>query len=122
MAKRQRPCTQIFCCAPKFLIWVHAVHLIYFPNFEHWTVCYEVTNLTNERPIGLLPDIDSNSNVLTPNSMLLGRATASNPNVWAPEFLSLKDRCGVVGNVVELFWKYWIQLFAPSLVYQKMAQ
>lgn len=83
------------------------------------TVCYEVANLINERPIGLLPDIDSNINVLTPNCMLLGRATASNPNVWAPEFLSLKDKCGVVGNIVEQFWKYWVQLFAPSLVYQK---
>ena len=86
---------------------------------EFMTVCYEVANLINERPIGLLPDIDSNINVLTPNCMLLGRATASNPNVWAPEFLSLKDKCGVVGNIVEQFWKYWVQLFAPSLVYQK---
>ena len=39
-------------------------------------------NLLNERPIGSLPSADADLNVLTPNSLLLGRATSKNPGVW----------------------------------------
>ena len=41
---------------------------------EFLTVCYEAANLLNERPIGTLPGVDSNLNILTPNTLLLGRA------------------------------------------------
>ena len=33
--------------------------------------------------------------------------------------LGIQNRCGLVGEVIAQFWKYWIQYFAPSLVYQK---
>lgn len=46
---------------------------------EFLTVCCEVSNLLNARPIGVKPSVDPTINVLTPNSLLLGRATASNP-------------------------------------------
>ncbi|CAB4011964.1 RNA-directed DNA polymerase from transposon X-element [Paramuricea clavata] len=51
---------------------------------EFMTVCSEATNLLNERPIGTLPSADSELNILTPNSLLLGRATAKNPGGWQP--------------------------------------
>ena len=86
---------------------------------EFMTTCYEIANIVNERPLGLQPSIDANINILTPNCLLMGRATASNPNVWVPEYLSIQNRCGLVGEVIAQFWKYWIQYFAPSLVYQK---
>ena len=47
---------------------------------EFLTVCAEAANLLNERPIGALPSADSELNVLTPNSLLLGRSTAKNPS------------------------------------------
>ena len=87
---------------------------------EFITVCSEVANLVNERPLGVLPDLDSNINVLTPNCLLLGRATASNPNVWnSEEPCTLKGRGELVTTIVEQFWVHWVQLFAPSLVYRK---
>ena len=46
---------------------------------EFLTVCSEVSNLLNERPIGVKPSKDSIINVLTPNSLLVGRATFIQP-------------------------------------------
>ena len=55
---------------------------------EFLTVCCEVSNLLNERPIGVKPSVDSTINVLTPNSLLLGQATASNPLGCQPYIIS----------------------------------
>ena len=85
------------------------------PEFQ--TVCSEVANLVNERPLGLLPDLDSDINVLTPNCLLLGRASSSNPNNWLPNH-SLKTRGNLVSSIENQFWIHWMELFAPSLVYR----
>ena len=85
---------------------------------EFLTVCTEAANLINERPIGLLPNLDSEINVLTPNCLLLGRATASNPSGWQPGNVSLKTRYHLVTAIGNQFWKHWIEFFAPTLVYR----
>ena len=85
---------------------------------EFLTVCTEAANTINERPIGLLPSLDSSINVLTPNCLLLGRATSSNPGNWQPGDPSFKTRYHLVTSLSDEFWKHWIQLFAPSLTYQ----
>ena len=85
---------------------------------EFMTVCREVSNLVNERPLGLLPSLDSEINVLTPNCLLLGRATSKNPCGWQPGSPSLKTRYQLVNAIGDQFWKHWVQLFAPSLVYR----
>ena len=85
---------------------------------EFLTILTEAANTINERPIGLLPSLDSTINVLTPNCLLLGRATSSNPGSWQPGNTSIKTRYHLVTSVGEDFWKYWLQLFAPSLLYQ----
>ena len=46
---------------------------------EFITVLTEAANTINERPIGMLPSIDSELNVLTSNCLLMGRASAKNP-------------------------------------------
>lgn len=64
----------------------HAIHFslsnqrLSVPEFL--TVCSEVSNLLNERPIGTKPSTNSTINILTPNRLLLERATASNPLGW----------------------------------------
>ena len=85
---------------------------------EFLTVCTEAANLINERPIGLLPSLDSQINVLTPNCLLLGRATSANPGGWQPQSSSMKTRYDLVSHIGTQFWKHWIEYFAPTLVYQ----
>ena len=85
---------------------------------EFLTVCFEVSNLLNERPIRVKPSMDSTINVLMPNSLLLGRAVASNPLGWQPFETSIATRYHLVQSVVEDFWKRWTELYAPALVVQ----
>ena len=85
---------------------------------EFMTVCKEAANLVNERPLGLQPSLDSDINVLTPNCLLLGRATSKNPCGWQPGSPSLKTRYQLVNSISDQFWRHWVQLFAPSLVYR----
>ncbi|CAB4001319.1 Hypothetical predicted protein [Paramuricea clavata] len=80
------------------------------------TVCSEATNLLNERPIGTLPTADSELNILTPNSVLLGRATAKNPGGWQPNGNNSGKHYHVVQIVTDEFWKKWTELYAPALV------
>jgi hypothetical protein len=86
---------------------------------EFMTVCSEATNLLNERPIGTLPSADSELNILTPNSLLLGRATAKNPGGWQPNSNNPGKRYHAVQIVTDEFWKKWTELYAPALVIRR---
>ena len=78
-------------------------------------MCTEAANLLNERPIGTLPSSESDLNVLTPNSLLLGRSTAKNPCKWQP-FTYSKH---LVQAAVQDFWEKWVQLYAPILIVRR---
>lgn len=86
---------------------------------EFMTLCAEVSNTLNERPIGLLPGDDSDISVLTPNSLLLGRSTAKNPGGWQHLSASLSNRCHLVQQISDLFWAKWVELCAPFLIVQR---
>jgi hypothetical protein len=83
---------------------------------EFLTLCSEVANLVNERPIGTLPSSDSEINCITPNSLLLGRSVAKNPGDWQEFFPSPEKLFHVVQSVVSEFWRNWVELCAPCLV------
>ena len=59
--------------------------------------------------------------MLTPNSLLLGRATSKNPGVWQPytRGQNPKNRYHFVQSTIDDFWEKWIQLYAPTLVIQR---
>ena len=101
----------------------HAIHFSVsnqrLPVPEFLTVCCEVSNLLNEHPIGVKPRVDSTINVVTPNSLLLGQATASNPLGWQPYETNIATRYHLVQSVVEVFWTRWTELCAPALVVQR---
>ena len=78
------------------------------PEFQ--TLCSEVCNLLNERPIGSLPSIDSELNILTPNSLLLGRAIAVNPRGWQPQGSCINTRYRIVQAIADEFWKKWTEI------------
>jgi hypothetical protein len=84
---------------------------------ELLTVFSQVANLLNERPLGLIPGLDSELNILTPNSLLLGRSCSKNPGIFL-DGPSLKSRLTVIKKVVDAFWKHWTELYAPVLVRQ----
>lgn len=86
---------------------------------EFLTLCSEVANLMNERPIGTVPGLDAEISILTPNCLLVGRATAKNPGSWDPSASSLCARFHFVQSLVDSFWKRWIELCAPALVIQR---
>jgi len=86
---------------------------------EFLTLCAEVTNLLNERPIGTLPSDDADINVLTPNSLLLGRATAKNPGGWQALSSNLSTRYQLVQQLTDQFWQRWVELCAPNLIVQR---
>lgn len=86
---------------------------------EFLITCCGVSNVLNERPIGVKPSMDSTINVLTPNSLLLGRATASNPLGWQPYETNIATSYHLIQSVVEDFWKRWTELCVPALVVQR---
>ena len=93
-----------------------AVHNKRLAVSEFLTICYEAANLLNERPIGTLPGADSNLNILTPSTLLFGRACAKNPGNWQPTRQHIAKRYHFVQAVVSEFWAKWIELCAPALV------
>ena len=87
---------------------------------EFLTLCSEVSNLLNERPIGVKPSEDSNIN-LTPNGLLLGRATVPHPTLWDGNLMrqTFPLRYHLVQSVVKDFWKRWAEFFLPILLVQR---
>jgi len=85
---------------------------------EFLTACTEVANMLNERPLGNCTSPDSHLNILTPNCLLLGRATSKNPGGWQPT-QNVKSRFAYVQQVTQEFWSHWIMTYAPSLVWQR---
>ena len=85
---------------------------------EALTVFTEAANLLNERPIGILPGSDAPINVLTPNSLLLGRSSAINPGFYEAN-PNLNSRVLLVQQIVDQFWKQWTLTYAPTLLHQR---
>lgn len=82
---------------------------------EFNTVCYQVSNTLNERPIGRCGGHDSDISVLTPNLLLLGRTGTSNPgNLYETN----SYRSSLVSSVYNVFWKRWCELYAPTIIRQ----
>ena len=96
-----------------------AIHNQRLSPVEFLTICAEVSNLLNERPIGVMPASDSEINVLTPNNLLLGRASGKNPGNNGDGSTDLSVRYHFVHAVIDSFWKKWVELCAPALVLHK---
>ena len=79
-------------------------------------MCSEVENLLSP-----LESLNSDLNVLTPNSLLSGRATSKNPDGWQPYTYNqnLKTRYNSVQSAVDDFVDKWVQLYVPTLVLRR---
>ena len=87
------------------------------------TMMAEISNLVNERPIGIKPNTHTDPEYLSPNSLFLGRCSdrifsgpfqsdevfTDNPNKVQSRFL-------LVQAITSQFWKVWLKLYFPSLI------
>ena len=84
---------------------------------ELLTSFYEVANLLNDRPIGYAPSDDNEISILTPNMLLLGRSSGTNPGGYQrPMETSVRSLVKLVQEVVDSFWNHWTELYAPTLL------
>ena len=93
---------------------------------ELYTVLAEVTNLVNERPIGIQPTDQAATDYLSPNSLLLGRSSdriCSGPfesnQVFTDDPNAVKTRFLLVQALVSQFWKVWLKLYFPTLLIRR---
>ena len=83
---------------------------------EFLTLCTEAANILNERPLGRIPSEDSTINLLTPNSLLLGRSLSNSVGDSGISVSIAKTRSEVVHQVCDRFWRRWVELFAPTMM------
>ncbi|XP_038137922.1 uncharacterized protein LOC119781503 [Cyprinodon tularosa] len=83
---------------------------------EFHTTLYNAANLANERPIDArIQSQEGYIQYITPNSLLLGRASQSG-DVRLFDFSNYSfKRLGAMQNEVTKFWKSWRQLAGPNL-------
>ena len=78
---------------------------------------YEIANVINTRPIGVVPNSDPECPVpITPNDLLLGRSTNEVPPGPFKAKASITKRYRFVQGLVDDWWKRWSDLVLPSLV------
>ena len=87
---------------------------------ELQTVCYEVADLVNSRPIGAKPGCDILlGSYLSPNDLLLGRSNRRPPVYSVDVDASPKRRMMFMQSIVNNFWRRWHRDYFPSLIMQK---
>ena len=83
--------------------------------FELYTCLLEVGNLVNQRPIGRIPTDPDDGSYISPNDMILGRASG---NVAQGPFLETRNprhRVELVQRIVDSFWQRWTRDVLPLL-------
>ena len=86
---------------------------------ELQTVMFEAAGLVNERPIGEHPGSPDDGVYLSPNDLILGRATTRVPQGPFKERCSDKHRFDYIQSVISNFWKRWMREVFPNLVVER---
>ena len=82
-------------------------------------IMYEVANIINSRPIGILTGSDPEHPCpITPNDLILGRATADVPQgpFTENQKRSIAKRFQFNQQLISDWWKAWYQTVFPTLV------
>ena len=89
-------------------------------TFSKLQLCFEAATLVNERPICHHPTNPEDGAYLSPNHLLLRRATSRVPAGPFMEPVNLKQQFRFVQQLVYTFWRHWTREFLPSLlIHQK---
>ena len=84
--------------------------------FELLTCLTDVANLVNQRPIGRIPNDPDDGRYLSPNDILLGRASNTTPQGPFRSSQNPRHRVEFVQKIVDSFWKCWHRDVFPLLV------
>ena len=76
-----------------------------------------MADLINSRPIGKLGETGEDLQILTPNSLIIGRNSSKNPGNYIQN--KSMPRIEEVNDVVQSFWKKWNETAKPALVLHK---
>ena len=80
-------------------------------------IFYEVANIINGRPIGIVTGTDPTCPLpITPNHLILGRSTSEIPQGQLDGDRNVNRRYQFLQRLVEDWWKQWYQSVLPSLV------
>ncbi|XP_057374666.1 uncharacterized protein LOC130695542 [Daphnia carinata] len=75
-----------------------------------------IENILNSRKLTPISDDPNDSECLTPNHLLLGRATPNlPPDVFTEDDLTAKQRWRIAQAVADQFWQRWMKEVLPSL-------
>ena len=78
---------------------------------------FEIANIINSRPIGVTPTNDPEfPQALTPNDLILGRATNEPPQGPFNTDTRLTKHNSFIQELVDSWWKRWYDTVLPSLV------
>ena len=84
---------------------------------EMQTVLVEIANLLNKRPIGKHPTNPNDGHYLSPNELLLERASARVPSGPFKEFPTVRQRHEFIQSLINSFWKIWIRDVYPHWLF-----
>ena len=78
---------------------------------------YEVANIINSRPIGIVSGSDPDCpKSITPNDLMLGRSSSEVPQGPFNSNTTITKRFLFIQNLIDEWWKNWYDSVLPSLV------
>ena len=90
-------------------------NILSFSEFQ--VLCFEIANIINSRPIGIIGGEDPDTPThITPNDLILGRSTNSVPQGPFETNPSITKRFMFVQRLIDEWWKNWFSSVLPSLV------
>ena len=81
---------------------------------EYATLGYECADMMNSRPLGIKSDSDDVMEVLTPNSLILGRNSSDNPGCYPDT--GRTPRLSTVHKIADRFWAAWLKVCKPAML------
>ena len=85
-----------------------------FPELQ--TILFEASNIVNERPIGVFNKNIDDGKYLSPNNLILGRASNTVPSGPFNQNCSPRRIFLFIQKLVDSFWKIWIRDYFPCLI------
>ena len=89
-----------------------------FTFSEYLPIMFEVAELANERPIGMISTTPDDGSYLAPNDLVLGRSSTHIPQGPFSDSTNTADRYKFVQAVINNFWRRWMREVFPTLVIQ----